>query len=237
MNTILFDLDGTLIPMDQEQFTKTYFTELLKKVGPLGYTKELLIPTIWKGTGAMIKNDGGRFNRDVFWAHFAEVYGEASLEHISVFDDFYANEFDNARKVVATPCSRRALIDSLKAKGYAIALATNPIFPACAVNTRLRWLELTMDDFCLVTSYENSNYCKPNPKYFEEVLGKLGKSAGDCMMIGNNTLDDMSAMQAGMECYLVTDYLENSIGADTGAYRSGSFEELESFLMALPQAR
>lgn len=34
MDTILFDLDGTLLPMDQEVFIKHYFGGITKKCAP-----------------------------------------------------------------------------------------------------------------------------------------------------------------------------------------------------------
>lgn len=33
----LFDLDGTLLPMDQDAFTRGYFNLLAKKLAPHGY--------------------------------------------------------------------------------------------------------------------------------------------------------------------------------------------------------
>ena len=46
ITTVLFDLDGTLLPMDQDLFVKTYFSGIAKKVAPLGYEPEKLIKTI-----------------------------------------------------------------------------------------------------------------------------------------------------------------------------------------------
>ena len=37
---VLFDLDGTLLPMDQDAFTKGYFKLLAKKLSPHGYEPE-----------------------------------------------------------------------------------------------------------------------------------------------------------------------------------------------------
>lgn len=37
LTTILFDLDGTLLPMDQEHFVKTYLGLLAQKMAPKGY--------------------------------------------------------------------------------------------------------------------------------------------------------------------------------------------------------
>jgi hydroxymethylpyrimidine pyrophosphatase-like HAD family hydrolase len=40
---ILFDMDGTLVPMDNDVFTKGYFKELAKKLSPLGLAPDALI--------------------------------------------------------------------------------------------------------------------------------------------------------------------------------------------------
>ena len=53
---ILFDLDGTLLPMDQDIFVKTYFGLLAKRIAPLGYEPEKLIKAIWAGTAAMVNH-------------------------------------------------------------------------------------------------------------------------------------------------------------------------------------
>ena len=64
IKTVIFDLDGTLLPMDQEAFTKYYFGLLAKKLAPHGYEPEKLIKSIWAGTAAMVKNDGSRTNEE-----------------------------------------------------------------------------------------------------------------------------------------------------------------------------
>ena len=73
IKTILFDLDGTLLPMEQEEFVKAYFGLLANKASNYGYDKETLIKTIWKGTEDMIKNDGSTTNEEVFWKIFKNV--------------------------------------------------------------------------------------------------------------------------------------------------------------------
>ena len=40
LSTVFFDLDGTLLPMDQDAFTKDYFKRLAGKLAPLGYEPE-----------------------------------------------------------------------------------------------------------------------------------------------------------------------------------------------------
>ena len=58
--TILFDLDGTLLPMDQDEFVNGYFKFLVKKAFSRGYEPEKLIRSIWAGTKSMVMNDGSR---------------------------------------------------------------------------------------------------------------------------------------------------------------------------------
>ena len=40
IKAVMFDLDGTLLPMDQDVFIKAYFGGLVKKLVPLGYDAE-----------------------------------------------------------------------------------------------------------------------------------------------------------------------------------------------------
>lgn len=70
ITTVLFDLNGTLLPMNQEVFTKAYFNGICAKTAPLGYEPMSLVAAIWAGTAAMEKNDGGQCNKDAFWAGF-----------------------------------------------------------------------------------------------------------------------------------------------------------------------
>ena len=57
LNTILFDLDGTLLPFVQEEFIRAYFKALLSRLIPMGYDGEKLSAALWKGTMAMIGNE------------------------------------------------------------------------------------------------------------------------------------------------------------------------------------
>ena len=44
---ILFDMDGTLLPMDTELFTRMYFKILTAKFAPFGYDPKALIDAVW----------------------------------------------------------------------------------------------------------------------------------------------------------------------------------------------
>ena len=233
-NTILFDLDGTLLPLMQEEFINTYMRALIRRLSPMGYDGKELTAAIWKGVGAMMKNDGAVTNRQLFWQILTEELGMQSLSLEPILDDFYTREFDNVRSVLHEDADRSVLINDLREKGYTLVLATNPVFPAAAVETRLGWIGLTSADFSCVTTYETCRHSKPNPAYYQDILDRIGKRAVECMMIGNNPLDDMAAQTLGLSVCLVTDYLENPGNLPIDAYPRGTFREVEASLNALP---
>ena len=85
ISTVLFDLDGTLLPMDQDAFVKSYLSKLAAKMAPFGYEAERLFHAVWKGVDAMVRNDGKLVNEDVFWNEFVKIYGEEALKDKPVF--------------------------------------------------------------------------------------------------------------------------------------------------------
>ena len=234
INTIMFDLDGTLLQFSQKEFISVYFAELSKVFIRLGLDAEKAVAAVWAGTKAMVLNDGSVLNVERFWQVFGK-YMDMTGERLSTVeaacDSFYTNEF-NAAKSVMIPCDVSApLVRTMAARGYDVVLATNPLFPLCAVESRLGWIELDKNDFLLITHYSNSNFCKPNPGYYREVLEKIGKKPEQCIMIGNNPGEDMIAAELGIETFLVTDCLENEANIDISGYRQGTLAELAAYLV------
>ena len=230
---VLFDLDGTLLPMDQDVFVKYYFGKLAAKLAPHGYDSQRLIDGIWSGTAAMVKNTGDVSNEEAFWNDFASRFGEQVREDMPLFEDFYANEFEEAKKSCGFQPMAAEVIAKIKAAGCRVALATNPIFPAVATRKRIRWAGLTPEDFELYTTYENSCHCKPNPAYYEDVVRALGVAPKDCLMVGNDVEEDMIAETLGMKVFLITDCMINKYNKDISVYPHGGFPELAQFLDSL----
>ena len=133
IKNILFDLDGTLLPMDMEKFTQGYFKRLVMKAAPRGYEPEKLIKSVWAGTAAMVKNNGGITNEEAFWNKFSEIYGEEkTAADKPMFDEYYCKEFLDVKADCGFDPAAAETVAALKAKGFALVLATNPIFPAAA---------------------------------------------------------------------------------------------------------
>ena len=228
---ILFDLDGTLLPMDQDEFVKYYFGLLCKKVAPLGYKPDELVKTIWAGTKEMVMNDGTKSNMKAFYDKFCEIYGEKAIKEKATFDEFYANEFNGAKAVCGTNIDAINLIKKLKENGYRIVLATNPLFPRIATLNRVGWAELDKNDFELISTYEDFTTCKPNPKYYEEVLDKTNLKSEECLMVGNDIDEDiLPTTLLGIDNFLITDCLINKSNKDLNTIRHGSFKDLDSYI-------
>lgn len=239
IKNIFFDLDGTMLPMDQDEFIKVYFGQLCKRFCPvLKLTGEELIKGVWRGTGAMVKNDGSEPNLNAFWKTFAKVCGRDVLEYVKDFDDFYVNEFNETKNVCKYNPSVPETVKVLKSKGYRLVAATNPIFPSVATHNRLGWAGVTPGDFALVTTYENSGYCKPNPKYYMEILQKLNLAPEECMMVGNDVEEDViPCQQLSITPYLVTDCLINKEDRDCSNIQQGSFRDFLTYARMMPDVK
>ena len=233
ITTVLFDLDGTLLPMDQEVFVRTYLRLLAKKMAPLGYDPQRLTEAIWKGTAAVVKNDGVQTNEQVFWQVFRSLFGEAMMRDMPVFEAFYRNEFQQVAEVCGKNPAAAELIGNLQKRGLRLVLATNPLFPAVATHSRIRWAGLEPGDFALVTTYENSRRCKPDPDYYRDILEELGLTAEECVMVGNDACEDLAAAQAGLPVFLLTDCLICKPGCDISRVPHGGFGDLRSWLDGL----
>ena len=75
LKAVFFDLDGTLLPLHEDEFIKYYFETLYSVLKDKGYEdKNKLFSSIMEGTKAMYLNDGKRTNREVFYDVFDYTY-------------------------------------------------------------------------------------------------------------------------------------------------------------------
>ena len=233
ITTILFDLDGTLLPMDQDLFVETYLKRLAAMAASLGYEPKAFAKAVMMGTVSMVKNDGTKSNEEAFWNTLAGIYGDEIKSHIHFFDEFYKTDFQKVSEVCGCSPKAAEIIRFVKNAGFRVGLATNPLFPRIATESRIKWAGLTYDDFDIVTTYEISNYCKPNLDYYREVCTKMGVLPEECVMVGNDVSEDMVAEQLGMKVFLLTDCLINKANKDISAYAKGDFDALMAYIEKL----
>ena len=230
IKAILFDLDGTLLPMDQEAFVSAYLGGLIRLLSPIGYDPKDVEAALRASTRAMMTNDGRITNEEMFWQSFSAVLGEGIRNHGKAFDLFYKEEFKKLKSTCGYNPRAREIVGLAKSRGARVILATSPLFPGVATETRMGWTGLEPSDFEHVTTYENSRYCKPNPVYYTNLISELGLRPEECVMIGNDVGDDMVAESVGIRCFLLTDYLINRKNVDICQFRHGDYDELIRFI-------
>lgn len=234
LQAILFDLDGTLLPMDNDQFTQVYFHHLAATAAQWGYTdSKLLVKAVWAGVESMVKNQGQTSNYDAFWATFGSIMGQESLKDIPKFSTFYDNQFHLARSATFPAPLARDVVEMAHRKADKVILATNPIFPANGDATRLSWIGLKMEDFDLVTDYANSCHSKPNPAYYRDILAQFDLDPAQCLMVGNDVQEDVEASAAaGIPTWLLRDHMINRNNTPVTC-PGGSYQELLELLSTL----
>jgi len=224
--TALLDLDGTLLPMEIDDFLNAYFKLLTDEFSGIFEAKEF-INNLMYATEQMINNNGEKVNSEIFIEEFFALFQVDNQQEImEKFDFFYKERFPLLKSQVNHKGLSSRLIEILKEEGYSLVLATNPIFPAEAIEERLRWVNVNPEDFSLITNYENMHYCKPNINYYKEIIEKLDLKAADCLMIGNDAQEDMVVADLGIKTYLVTDFLIDRNEDEKKIHWQGTMEEL-----------
>lgn len=230
IKNIFFDLDGTLLQMNLNEFEKTYLDLLCDYFYEI--PKDKFIKALYEGIKAMYKNTGERSNEEVF--NLALDNNEIDIKkYEDKFKDFYEHEFKKVKKVCKDPLISKRIIDTLKNKGYTICIATNPLFPKSATIQRLSWVGIDESDVSFITTYENSSYTKPNPNYYYELLNKLNLKSEETIMFGNDVNEDGASMKAGIQTMLVSDCLVNTLNLPTENFQIGTLEDVLNFCLSL----
>lgn len=229
IDTFLFDLDGTLLPMDTQTFIDTYFRELCRVFSDITNPKALA-ESVMRATETMIDNVEPITNEEVFVKEFSRLVDGDIDKYMERFDSFYDNQFDSIKKATYELPFISECIRMLKSKNYTTAIATNPIFPRKAIHKRIEWSGLDIRDFSHITSYECCHYCKPNIQFYEEVLSVLDKRPEQCIMVGNDVQEDLIAAKLGMQTFLIKDNMINRNNEKIEATYSGSYNDFYKFV-------
>lgn len=231
---ICFDLDGTLLPMDMDEFLTRYYKSLGEEVAKAGADVAEFKAALDAGIRAMTSHDFSQSNCDAFWAHFLALVDEAAFDWQAIFMNYYLNVFKTIGECVVPNPAAGKVVEVLRDKGYPLVLATMPMFPREAVLWRLAWAGVDPDAFMRITTYDNSRAIKPQSVYYAEQLAALGVNGTDVLMVGNNTLEDLSFAKLGADTFLVTDCLLNPIEMDISSTQHGTMEEFLAWAQALP---
>ena len=236
MKNVLFDLDGTLLPMDVDVFTKRYVGSIVEFMYKHNRDGKVIANAVYAGVVAMGTNTGTMTNEDAFWNAFKK---ESGIEKKDIEDDFmeyYETVFDSVDAGVQSENMIES-IKVLKEKGYKLYLTTNPLFPSIATQKRIKWAGLNIEDFEIVTTYEDFYHCKPNTAYYQEVIDRCHLDIKECMMVGNDVKEDGIVETMGIPVYLVNDYLLNKYNLDIDTTYLGTSLEFLEFVKQLPEVK
>lgn len=234
MNTILFDLDGTLLPMDMHLFEKMYFEELAKDFTDI-ISPSQLAKNIWSSTKLMVENTEYITNEKIFMADFTTRMNIDLPVLQKRFKDFYNTRFLKIRELALDIKCIKESVKTLKSKGYTIALATNPLFPENAIYHRIQWAGFKPEDFSYISTFEKNHYCKPQLKYYEEILKDIERKPEDCLMVGNDVQEDLIAKKLGIKTYLITNNLLHRTEEEIVTDYSGEYQDFYNFAISLPR--
>jgi FMN phosphatase YigB (HAD superfamily) len=132
IKSVLFDLDGTLLPFNMDEFTKAYFTHLGEKIAHVMEPKQF-IKHLLTSTGVMVTNlDGEQTNQQVFSKYFFATPGLAEEVIFPIMNDFYEKEFSLLQQVTRKDAAARRAVTTALALGVDVVVATNPVFPMVA---------------------------------------------------------------------------------------------------------
>ena len=234
IKAVFFDLDGTLLPMDLNEFTRGYFKLLLAEVAPVVPDAAAFMAMMNDGVAAMLQSDGKTTNAERFWQRCAAHFDARTLDAIIArMAGFYTGAFRSTAALCRYDPRARIAVETAKKRGFRTVLATNPVFPAVATEIRMGFSGLAPRDFCDITTYENSRFCKPDVRYYREITDRLGLDPAECVMVGNDTTDDLAAAEIGMPVFLRTDDLIDATGVDISALPHGDYTDMIAWIRSL----
>ncbi len=204
LDAILLDLDNTLILYDEIEYYQKYFEKIHRSFADV-FELEAFKDRLIKGTLALGGSQGEQTNRDHFMEVFAHDHAGQGDSLWQRFMTFYGNGYTEMGVTITVPEGVQAALTRFRQAGLKLVIASNPIFPVAAQKVRMGWGGLNPEGFDLFTSIENMHYVKPRREYFLQTCSLIGTAPENCLMVGNDLVNDMAAAGAGLKTYRTTD--------------------------------
>ena len=214
LKAVLFDTDNTLIFFNETEFFKHYFPRIRKYFSDI-IPDEIFQTRILATTKTLLDNNGGMSNMKFFMKEFSKGFEDKENVLKEKFTQFYKNEFHEFKKLTTTIPGIRNTIETLRKYNLQLVSASNPIWPEDVQIMRLEWADIDCRSFGLITHIENMHYCKPCVEYYQEICEMIGVQPEECLMVGNDPLNDMVPSAIGMKTYLTTDWIQQNDSALT----------------------
>lgn len=226
IKNIFFDMDGTLINMDEDEFIKIHYNLVNRKFEEKGYENASEIAkVIMKGAYIMPQNDGSKLNSELFYEYCKDELNLNRQDIEEPMDELYRTTYQEAKVTASKIDGMDDVLKTLKAKGKRLFLTTNPIFPLIAILGRLHWGELDENNFVYISNYDICHYAKPNSNFYKEIMENYNLKPEETMLIGNSYEDDiLPAFDLKLRSY----YLTSNKG-DKKVDMAGTHEDFRRF--------
>ena len=211
ISTLLFDLDNTLIFMDENDFVISYASNAALYFKDIFPNSKDFVYHLLEGTKYMVSTHNNASNIQKFFQYFVpKCNGVSEDELLKRFLSFYENDFDKVKTIVKTDKLVPKIFEKAIEKEFEIVIATDPLFPEIATLKRIKWagLENFIEQIKLITYGEQFSTTKINIEYYEKIIELIDKKPSECLMIGNDLIKDGLASIIGMKFYHISNEKE-----------------------------
>ncbi|KAB2329076.1 pyrophosphatase PpaX [Cytobacillus depressus] len=173
VNTILFDLDGTLI--DTNDLIISSFLHVLGSYYPNRYKREDIYPFM----GPTLRETFESINPEKV-EEMIEAYRDFNITN----HDLLVTEFPGVFETIRT----------LKESGYKIGIVTTKMMKTVKMGLALTNLDQFFD---VVVALDHVKNPKPDPEPILKALEQLGSKPEEALMVGDNSHDILGGKNAG----------------------------------------
>lgn len=205
ITTVLLDLDNTLLGNDMKTFLPPYFAALQRRMQNLAGEQDLQT-LMYASTQAIQANeDPAVDNLTAFMVDFSQRLGQPAGVIQALLETLYQEDYPHLQRYTTRRAEAAQVIRRLFDDGLTVVIATNPLFPAVAIEQRLQWAGIADFPYALVTTMENSHFSKPNPRYYRAILDRVGSAPGESWMVGDDPVNDIApARIVGLKTWWIT---------------------------------
>ncbi len=209
--TFLLDLDNTLLGNSMDKFLPPYFVALETWLQPFADGKDIYPIAIASVEVMLANQDPAVTNLEAFMAEFSRRLGHSPEVLRPTLNAFYQEAYPQLKDYTSFRPEARQVVRRLFEQGYKVVIATNPLFPATAIEQRLAWAGLNEFSFNRVTTMENSHFSKPDLRYYREILDQVDSTPEASWMVGDDLAHDIIPANAlGLKTWLITNGANSS---------------------------
>lgn len=203
IKTICFDLDGTLVemnPLFKAPLLTMSMIRFFHVIPPWKFFKSFKI-----AVKTMLHHQEDQSNFSIF---VKSLSAQSNLKDETLIkkaiQEILEIDFPKLKIFFYPVKDAKQTLKIAQELGFNIILATNPVFPRKAVETRLMGGGFKSEDFPLMTHAENMTRCKPKVEYYKELLIRFNLDPQECLMIGNDVKKDTPAFDVGMKTFILS---------------------------------